>query len=391
MIQKCKNCNKEFTLTSVQEKNYLKRGYCFCSKKCAALYNNKNKDPNKWIKQDKDSGRFLRKEQEITIGKCCYCNKEFTLTRLQVKRLLNNELIYCSKSCSAKVSNANRSNKWKETKKETSLRRYNDENYVNKEQISESVKKLYETRNDYGFSSNSYKQQMLDKYGVENISQSEWLKQHNLEKYGAEYYFQSDVFRDHMNELLKEGKLNIHKISKINLKFQNKLNDLDVKNEIEFYLSPYYYDFKIDDTLIEIDPTATHNCTINFYNFSNEKVIKRDYHLNKTKNANNNGYRCIHIFDWDDEDKIIDLIRNKNRIYARNCILKEIDKLNADNFLDKYHLQNKCNGNTVNIGLYYKDILVQIMTFGKPRYNKNYEWELLRLCSHNEYQIIGGA
>ena len=31
------------------------------------------------------------------------------------------------------------------------------------------------------------------------------------------------------------------------------------------------------------------------------------------------------------------------------------------------------------------------MTFGKPRYNKNYQWELLRLCTKSNYIVIGGA
>ena len=31
------------------------------------------------------------------------------------------------------------------------------------------------------------------------------------------------------------------------------------------------------------------------------------------------------------------------------------------------------------------------MTFGKPRYNKNYEYELLRLCTKFGYYVIGGA
>ena len=31
------------------------------------------------------------------------------------------------------------------------------------------------------------------------------------------------------------------------------------------------------------------------------------------------------------------------------------------------------------------------MTFGKPRYNKNYEWELLRLCSKSGFKIVGGS
>lgn len=31
------------------------------------------------------------------------------------------------------------------------------------------------------------------------------------------------------------------------------------------------------------------------------------------------------------------------------------------------------------------------MSFGKPRYNKNYECELLRLCTKNGYAVVGGA
>lgn len=31
------------------------------------------------------------------------------------------------------------------------------------------------------------------------------------------------------------------------------------------------------------------------------------------------------------------------------------------------------------------------MTFGKPRYNKKYEYELLRLCYHPDYLVVGGA
>lgn len=31
------------------------------------------------------------------------------------------------------------------------------------------------------------------------------------------------------------------------------------------------------------------------------------------------------------------------------------------------------------------------MTFGKPRYNKKYEYELLRLCYHPDYLVVGGT
>ena len=45
----------------------------------------------------------------------------------------------------------------------------------------------------------------------------------------------------------------------------------------------------------------------------------------------------------------------------------------------------------MNIGLFQSEQLVQVMTFGRPRYNKSYEYELLRLCSHDCYAVVGGA
>jgi hypothetical protein len=43
------------------------------------------------------------------------------------------------------------------------------------------------------------------------------------------------------------------------------------------------------------------------------------------------------------------------------------------------------------LGLYYNDILVAVSTYGKSRYNTNYEYEWLRFANNNEYLIQGGA
>ena len=112
---------------------------------------------------------------------------------------------------------------------------------------------------------------------------------------------------------------------------------------------------------------------------------------NKTILATNNGYRCIHVWDWDSIDKIVGLITCNRIIYARKCVLKNVSKSECDNFLSENHLQNTCNNQKYRLGLYYNDELVQIMTFGKPRYNHNAEYELLRLCSKIGTRIIGGA
>ena len=103
------------------------------------------------------------------------------------------------------------------------------------------------------------------------------------------------------------------------------------------------------------------------------------------------GYLCFHIFDWDDIDKCIQHLKPKTSLYARNLELKEIDKTSASLFEEKFHLQGKLRGQKVCLELFNNDELVELMTFGKPRYNKNYQWELLRLCTNSDYRVVGGA
>lgn len=82
---------------------------------------------------------------------------------------------------------------------------------------------------------------------------------------------------------------------------------------------------------------------------------------------------------------------NKRPVYARKCELRAIDHKEADAFEDLYHLQGKCRGQTHCYGLYYNNDLVSVMTFGTPRWNRSYEYELLRLCTRSDIKVIGGA
>ena len=78
------------------------------------------------------------------------------------------------------------------------------------------------------------------------------------------------------------------------------------------------------------------------------------------------------------------------KIGARKCTIKEIDFETTKNFLNKYHRQ-KSVYSIYNIGLFHESMLIGVMTFGYPRYNKRYQWELLRLCFHQEYRVVGGT
>lgn len=207
------------------------------------------------------------------------------------------------------------------------------------------------------------------------------MKQTNLEKFGVETPLL-------LNENLPKN--SYRTISKINLWWKDNIfhNNGIIGEDMEFPLSPYCYDFNINGILVEINPSITHN--VNFNPFGT-KVLDKNYHQLKSTHAKENGYRCIHIFDWDNPEKISYIFSKKEIIYARKCEVREIDKKVCNEFLENYHLQGKSYGNKINIGLFYNSELIQVMSFGNPRYNKKYEWELLRLCSHKDYKIIGGA
>lgn len=179
--------------------------------------------------------------------------------------------------------------------------------------------------------------------------------------------------------------------SKVNQKFYSFLISLGIdKKDVvaEFNIDNYYYDFLIKNKniILELNPTYTHSTIQTTY-----KAITKNYHRDKTKLALEHGYRCINIWDWDDWNKIAYQLLDKIKLFARKLDMRDVNKKEADSFLNKYHIQNSCYGNLVNIGLFLNDELVQVMTFGRPRYNKNYEWELLRLCTHPKYFIVGGT
>ena len=227
------------------------------------------------------------------------------------------------------------------------------------------------------------KETLMSRYGVDNpvkIPEAfEKMKETNNAKYGVPY----GIFTDNC---IKNPTTNNN--SKPNLYFQTLLENNDIQYEREYRLANRSFDFKVGECLIEIDPFPTHNTT---WGYKNKQPILSDYHLLKTKLAEENGFKCIHVFDWDDNLKIINLLRAKKKIFARNCLIKEITKNEMRDFLNKNHLQGYCSGQKIILGLFYNNTLVEAMSFGKPRYNNKYEYELLRLCSASNYIVVGGT
>lgn len=135
-----------------------------------------------------------------------------------------------------------------------------------------------------------------------------------------------------------------------------------------------------------------------FHSDSNAVFKDRNYHLNKTSECESKNHQLIHIFEneWLTKREIV-CSRLKNLlgihdkvIYARDCEVWDMGRGDAERFLDKNHLQGSCIS-SYSCGIYYNKELVSVMTFGRSRFNKNYEWELLRFCSKLGHHIVGGA
>lgn len=197
-----------------------------------------------------------------------------------------------------------------------------------------------------------------------------------------------------------------HKTSKEELElkefiksFYNKtilFNERGVLNgkELDIYLPD-------DKIAIEYDGLYWHS----------DEYKDKDYHLNKTKECEDLNIHLIQIFsdEWIFKK---DIVKNKIKhilgydngikVYARNCIVKEVkDKKIKNDFLEKNHIQGKYDHSFLSLGLYYNDDLVSIMTFrkellirtGKSKNNisnKDNIIEIARYANNLNYRIIGG-
>ncbi len=125
----------------------------------------------------------------------------------------------------------------------------------------------------------------------------------------------------------------------------------------------------------------------------------RSYHIHKTKECHVKGIRLIHVFEseWCTNSHIVKSIIQQilkpdlnRRIYARNTTLYVVPADEAREFLTRTHLQGFA-ASKHHLGL--KDDsgrLVSILSVGRSRYDKKFEYEIIRYAVENNTNIIGG-
>lgn len=343
----------------------------------------------------------------------------------------------------------------KEKIKNTNLEKYGVDNPSKNEEIKnkkiETSKKNFGT--DYPLSSqivkNKSKETLIKKYGIDNISKIEYIKRKKedtcFKNNGVKYISQSENFKDRIKQKIliflknKYGVINYinddyifycekcNKNFNINKRVYQTRRELGVKictfcNPIgSFSISgeeknlrdfiKENYDKKIisNEKIIlpyEIDiflPDLKLAFEFNGLYWHSEIYKNSNYHFNKTEECEKKGIKLIHIYEDDwlykqniVKSRILNLLGKSEKIFARKCIVKEInDNEIIRNFLNNNHIQGYV-GSKIKIGLFYNEELISIMTFGNLRKSMGQEskentYEILRFCNKLNINVVGGA
>lgn len=126
-----------------------------------------------------------------------------------------------------------------------------------------------------------------------------------------------------------------------------------------------------------------------------ETKDEKNKHVNKVNSCEEKGIKLIQIWEheWLEQQNIVksrlkSILGVDEKIFARKCVIRHVPQEESLTFQKNVHIQGK-TGSSVKLGLYLNDKLVALMTFGKPRMSRKYEWELIRYCSVGT--IVGGA
>jgi len=400
----CKICGKPTSFRGLQV-GYSK----YCSSRCANLDPDiqqklKKTDEQKLAIAEKRKQTCLKKYGVTSTLKLDYV-REKTIESIKSKEVIEKR----KKTNQEKygVDNPFQSKEIQDKIKKTNLEKYGNENIYasdyGKQKIKETNLKRYGCEN--GGASKQAQQKIKE---TRNKKAIQFCKENNctpLTELDVDYSVKDSIFHsklllfndryyvrnEDIDEILNHApKSNGQSVVENNIaNFINNIYEGQIIRNTRSIIKPKELDIYIPDKnlAIEVDGIWFHS-TNNF--------TPKDYHLSKTLACANLGIRLIHINDWEWENRqnICKSIISSalgiydTRLYARQCVIKEVNQNDCDNFLNINHIQGKIKA-TYRLGLYYNNELVQLICLGKSRFKKD-EIELLRMCTKLNTQVIGG-
>ena len=286
----------------------------------------------------------------------------------------------------------------KEKSRKTNLERFGVE-FIS--QSTDIKKKIRKTISELDKDSVNRKREVtnLEKWGVKNVSQSEEIKgkkeETNIKNWGSSNNKKAESFRT-----VKWKTIICTECNPIN-KHQSGKEILLLNYIKSIYSGEVVQNFRIERMEIDIYLTQLNlGFEFNGVWWHSDEYKRKSFHLDKTNFFTKREIKLIHIWedDWDIKSDIIkSQIKNwlglSNRIWARNCHVKEVNVSDSIEFLNKNHIQGGI-GSNLKLGLYYKNELISLMTFdnleGRKRMTTG-NWNINRFCNKLGSTVVGGA
>jgi len=181
---------------------------------------------------------------------------------------------------------------------------------------------------------------------------------------------------------------------------------LSYNKELDFYLPDHKLAIEMNGLFWHSEGSIIHNFKPDLKNdvLFAELNEKKPYHYNKYLECQKQGIHLIQIFEdeWNNKQEICKsrikqaLGLTGNKIYGRDCEIREIDYQTSTNFLNENHLQGKDNS-SIRFGAFYNNELVATMTFARPNISKGGNpkqegvFELSRFAIKSDWSITGVA
>jgi endogenous inhibitor of DNA gyrase (YacG/DUF329 family) len=132
-------------------------------------------------------------------------------------------------------------------------------------------------------------------------------------------------------------------------------------------------------------------------NQATDTLEARRAHINKTEGAKANGIELLHFTDAQIHRQF-DIVKGivssrlgmNSKAFARKCEIVELSTKEEKAFLVDNHIQG-FSASKVAYGLSLNGEVVSVMSFSKPRFTKNYEWEIVRFANKIGMSVTGAA
>lgn len=382
--------------------------------------------------------KLYRHLNNITIIPTCYCGSS-----LEYLGFGKGYRKYCSTKC---LSN---SDEVKNKRKSTSIIRYGYDNPMKSEEIKkvysdsimekygiDNVSKLESTKEKVRISNNS-------RFGVDYVSQTSsvreslsqkmkiksrdlnFIKDLNLREYLSKKTTEFGIkFVDILDTSVYSFSCEVNHIFQIHknmlndrIKHKNTIcticnpidNQSDSERNLLLFIKSIYLG-KIETNIRnvingEIDiylPELKIGFEYNGLYWHSDEYKDSKYHLRKSNECRDIGIKLIHVWedDWINKNEIVksrisNLLGSTKKIWARRCLIRDVNWKDSKKFLEENHIQGGCFSR-INLGLFFGDEIICIMSFGGLRKSlgqssKFGSYEMLRFCSKIGTTVVGGA